>query len=220
MPQKPGAVIFDMDGLMIDSEGNQSVSYEKVLREHGVEPQYDAHGVIQVVGMRAVDNWKRLKDKHDLAASVEELMARKKEIYHALLREGVQIQPGLIELLADLKTKDIKRAIASSSTRGSIDLVIGHLGLHDYFDAIVSGEDVIHGKPAPDIYLKATRLIDVSPGDCVALEDAGEGVAAAKAAGMKVIAVPNLYTEKQDFSEADLVIGSLQELSWDVISRL
>ncbi len=205
---------------MIDSEGNQSASYDKVLREHGVDPQYDAHGIIQVVGVRAVDNWKRLKEKHALAASVEDLLARKDEAYNELLREGVQVQDGLIELLADLDHAPVKTAIASSSARDNIDIVIDHLGLQGYFEGIVSGTEVRHGKPAPDIYLEAARLINVDPRACVALEDAREGVAAAKAAGMKVIAVPNQYTHQQDFTAADLVVGSLQELSWNRISQL
>lgn len=136
--------------------------------------------------MRAIDNWKILKDKHSLAASAEDLLARKSEIYRELVREGFQTQPGLIELIANLRQVPVKKAVASSSLRHDIGLVIANLGLETYFEAIVSGE----------------------------------GVKAAKAAGMKVIAVPNRYTRDHDFDTADLVVNSLEELNWDKISRL
>jgi len=214
------AVIFDMDGLMIDSEGNESISYEKVLREHGVEPRFNEAGVVQTVGIKSIDNWKRLKKEHSLAVSAEELRVRKTEVYRELLEKGVQAQAGLIELIADLETAPVKKAVASSSLRDTIGIVMGQLGLDTYFDAIVSGQDVEHGKPAPDIYLEAAHQLGVAPENCVALEDASAGVQAAHAAGMKVIAVPNRYTNTHTFDEADLVVASLSDLNWNTIRNL
>src|ERR1035438_3348239 len=101
MAQQIQAVIFDMDGLMIDSEAKHSRSLEKMLEEQGATPEPREHGLLQIVGMRADDNIRLLKDKHNLAASVEDLLRRKVKIYRELLEEGVDIMPGLIELLAD-----------------------------------------------------------------------------------------------------------------------
>lgn len=110
--------------------------------------------------------------------------------------------------------------MASSSSRDDIQVVLGHLGLDNYFDAVVSGYEVAAGKPAPDIFLEAARRIQVNPGQSIVLEDAAVGVKAAKAAGMKAIAVESRHTAGQDFSEADLVVSSLEELNWDIIKNL
>ena len=105
------AVIFDMDGLMIDSEGKQSQAIEQTLREHGAEPIPDpATGVVQVVGMRARDNLHRLKEQHKLTAPLDVLHGRKNEIYRQMLAEGVEIMPGLLELLADLAQTAVKKS--------------------------------------------------------------------------------------------------------------
>jgi beta-phosphoglucomutase family hydrolase len=220
MPKQPEAIIFDMDGLMIDSEGKQSVAIEKMLREHGEEPVYKTTGVVQIVGMRAKDNIAKLKEKHNLKPSVDDLHKRKNEIYRESLSEGVDVMPGLIELTADLAKAPVKKALASSSSMADIQVVLRHLELESYFDVIVSGQEVEAGKPAPDIFLKAAKRLDVEPGECVVLEDSGVGVQAAKAAGMTAIAVPNRYTEDHDFDTANLVVSSLAELNWEKLKAL
>lgn len=215
------AVIFDMDGLMIESEGRQSASLEVLLRENGAEPVIEeTTGIVHIAGMRLEDNLQRLKNRHNLATSIKDLHRRKNEIYREMLAEGVDIMPGLIELLADLANAPIKKAVASGSIKEDVEIVLKHLGLENYFDVIVSGYEVKAGKPEPDIFLEAARRLGTDPELAVVLEDAGVGVTAAKAAGMKVIAIPNQYTSDQDFDAADLVVDSLQKLSWQKIKTL
>lgn len=218
--QKIQAIIFDMDGLMIDSEGKQSESVEQVLREHGVEPEFNEAGVIQIVGIPATDNFQILKDKHRMSQSVDELHERKKEIYRELLEEGVTPMPGLFELFEYLQDKPLKKAVASSSIIKDIELVIQHLDAIEHFDAIVSAEEVERGKPAPDVFLEAAKRLGVDPEHCVVLEDAPEGVKAGKAAGMKVIAIPNRYTKHHDFDHADTVVDSLHDIKMSLLESL
>lgn len=127
---------------------------------------------------------------------------------------------GLIDLLADLRRHSLTIAIASSSTREHIDLITDRLGISSYFNAIVSGEEVSHGKPAPDIYLKAATKLGISPRDCVALEDAVKGAQAASTAGMRVVAVPNELTCHEDFSFVDVVALSLRDINTRMLDTL
>ncbi len=205
---------------MIDSEGKQSLAIEEVLLSHNAEPQHNDLGIVQTVGIRSIDNWKELKSKHRLSPSAEELSDQKQLVYSRMLEEGVDIMPGLMDLLAALRKQPIKIALASSSSHKDINHVLQHLGLTDYFDTVVSGYDVKHGKPSPDIFLEAASRIKIAPAYSVVIEDAQAGVEAAKAAGMKIIAVPNRYTHNHDFDLADLVVNSLENVSWGIIIDL
>lgn len=221
MADSPQAVILDMDGLIIDSEGRQSLALEALLREHGTEPVIEeSTGIVHIAGIRAEDNLQRLKARHGLGASVEDLHKRKNELYREDLAKGVSVMPGLMELLADLKNAPVKKALASGSSKADIELVLAHLELEAYFDVIVSGYEVDASKPAPDIFLATAERLGINPRLAVVLEDAGVGIQAAKAAGMKAVAVPNQYSRDQDFSEADLVVSSLEELSWQRLQTL
>jgi beta-phosphoglucomutase family hydrolase len=217
---QPEAIIFDMDGLMIDSEGKQSAAIEKMLREHGEEPVYRPTGIVQIAGMRARDNLAELKKQHNLKPSVSELSKRKNELYREVLLQGVDVMPGLSELMADLAKAPVKKALASSSSISDIQVVLRHLKLETYFDTMVSGQEVAASKPAPDIFLETAKRLDVDPERCVVLEDSGVGVQAAKAAGMAAVAVPNRYTEDHDFDTANLVVSSLTELNWERLKAL
>lgn len=214
------AVIFDMDGLMIESEHRQSESLEHVLKHHGVEPEYNDSGLIQVVGITARDNLERLKREHAIETPLDELVEMKNLIYTRILDEGVEPQPGLVDLIAELKNNGAKIAVASGSNIPDIQKVLRHLELTDVFDAVVSGTEVEHGKPAPDIFIKVAELLGVSVSKCVVLEDAETGVKGGKAAGMKVVAVPSRYSKDNDFSEADLVVSTLEDLSYDGLKNL
>lgn len=214
------AIIFDMDGVIIDSEGKQSESLEKILKEHGAEPEYNEAGIIQTVGITARANLKILKDKHSLTPSIEELHDRKNELYKQILEDGVTPMPGLFELFEYLRDKKYRKAIGSSSSKHDIALVVKHLEAEAHFDAFVSGEEVEHSKPAPDIFLEAARRLEIEPQYCVVLEDSPAGVTAGKAAGMKVIAIPNRYTKHHDFDHADRVVNSLKDVTTELLKSL
>lgn len=212
------AVIFDMDGLMIETEHLQSKSFEHVLTNLGIKPEFNQDGVIQIVGVAAKENLKILKEKHGIAQDVESLLKKKQKFYIKLLLQNLKPKKGLFPLLKKLKKKGLKLAIASSSSLEHIKLVLKGLGLSDDFDVIVSGESVPHGKPHPDVFLKAAEKLNVDPGECLVLEDAQSGVEAAFRAKMQVIAVPSKYTKSHDFAKADLIVPSLEKITIDIIT--
>lgn len=214
------AAILDHDGLMIDSEPIQSRSFAAVIREYGKKPIVRDSGIIQIAGMRTGENWEEIMKTHGFREDVETLIRKKDAIYPQLLRTNVIMQPGLMELLELLRTHQIKIAIGSSGEPGNINIALEVLDIRDYFEAIISGRTIKRGKPFPDTFLKAAAELGVEPEYCVVFEDAELGVIAGKAAGMKVIAVPNRYTADQDFSAADLVVPSLEEVTWEKLNRL
>lgn len=211
------AVIFDMDGLMIDTESLHNESFKAVLEEYGVKPVPNKQGVIHISGISSKDNWERFKKQYNFEADNNELSRKKHKIHLNLLSKNVTAMPGLFKLLKELQANHIKMAIASSSIREQINLVTTRLRIADYFQAIISGEDVINGKPAPDIFLKAAEALNVRPLDCLVLEDAPSGVAAGKSAGMKVVAIPNEFNKHEDFEQADTVLSSLEKVNIDLL---
>jgi HAD superfamily hydrolase (TIGR01509 family) len=214
------AVIFDMDGLMIDSEPLQSKSIEKILKEYGVDPDYDELGLVQIIGITAKENFRILKDKHRINEDIDILVDKKQNAYLEILKENLVSMPGLVELLNLLKEKGIKMGVASSSKLDHIELVLSGLGIRDYFEIVVSGELLEKSKPHPEIYLTAAKQLGVGPKEAIALEDAEMGVISASSAGIKVIAVPNSSTKKQNFSKAILIVSSLEDINWDILSRI
>ena len=215
--QKIQAIIFDMDGLMVDTEPLARRSWEMVLNEFG--QHLDELAFHQMIGLRRLDGARLVLKKLDLDLSPDELLERK-EIYLAkILAGGIPIMPGLERLVEELKQRDIPWAVATSSPISYADLIIRDLGLAMDCQAIASGDEVQHGKPAPDVYLLASERLAVSPESCLALEDSIPGVKAALAAGMLTVAVPNDHTDADAFSLADYIFPSLNEVA-DGIDRL
>lgn len=214
------AVIFDMDGLMVDTEPLHSLSYEMVLKEYGKTPIRDEKtGLLSRLGLMAHDNWLRLKESHGLEEDVETLKEKKRAAYRGLMEKGVTPMPGLHPLLEKLKG-NYKIGLASASIRIHILSILAQLNITEYFDAVVSGEDVARGKPDPEIFLLAARKLDVRPEDCVVLEDSEAGIQAAKAAGMHPIAVPNEYTREHNFEPADRIVDSLDKIDLELLKGL
>lgn len=207
------AIIFDMDGLMIETEHLQSQAYEQVLRSYRVNPEFNNEGVVHRVGISGVDNFTFLKQKYNIDESIEILLDKKQTIYRAILSNNIVPKPGLLSLLETMKNAGLKLAVASSSSLEDIMFVLKHIGITDAFEVVVSGENVAQHKPAPDIFIEVARQLNVRPEDCVVLEDSQSGVEAAKAAHMKVIAVPNQFTKSQDFRSADVVVVSLEKVN-------
>ncbi len=214
------AVIFDMDGLVADTEHLQSKAFTVVLKEYGHAAVPDEFGIVHTVGIGAFDNWKRLAEKHGLAEDVDKLVLRRRAVYLSLLKENLKPMPGLLKLLKRLKANGFTLALASSSAKDSVDLVLSRVNIRHFFDAVVSGDQVKHIKPFPDLDLEAARRLNVLPVECVVLEDSKTGVVAAKRAGMKVIAVPNALTKGQDFAEADLVVDSLEKIDEKLVAAI
>lgn len=203
-----------MDGVIIDSEPLHFESDRMVMREFGVELTDEE--LNRFVGVANPQMWAELKDKYNINLTIDELLERQHANKLKLLEESqLETISGIDELISDLQKKGIAIALASSSSREFIELVLKKLGIIDCFQVIVSGDDVEKGKPEPDIFLKAAELLKVSPENCIVLEDSEHGVNAAKKAGMKCIGFINPNSGNQDLSKADKVVSTLVGLEYD-----
>lgn len=209
------AFIFDMDGVIIDSEKLHSITKVQAIRSFGVDVRESDLNLESYVGRSAKSFFSDVIAKYPELGDDWEVLAKKKhELYQKILREDPDLKPidGIPELLERLKAKGYRIGLGSSSVMANIQLVLGRFGIMDYFDAIAAGSEVEHAKPAPDVYLLTASRLGIAPEDCTVIEDAGAGVMAAKAAGMRCVAIKNPNSGEQDFSQADMIIDSYEEI--------
>ena len=212
------AVIFDMDGVIIDSEHLHNDAEKKVMLKYGVS--ISSEELQNYTGMTDEFMFKDLIKTYDLNASYIELYSLKEKILIGLFQESVQPIRGVIEFLKELKQKNIKLAIGSSSHRKLINLSLKKFNILNMFDVIVSVEDVTHSKPNPELFLKAASMLSLKPMDCAVVEDAKSGVEAAKNAGMKCIGYKNPNSGDQDLTNADIIIDAFSKLDLNVLLQL
>lgn len=207
------AFIFDMDGVIIDSEPLHFQTDKMVLRDLGHDI---ADGELTCfVGVTNPNMWAELIKRYKLDSTVEELLELQSKYKNELFGQGkLQAISGIPELIDDLKGRGIYIGLASSSSREFIEMVLKGLHIYHNFDVVISGEEVENSKPAPDIFLKAAEVLKVAPAECIVLEDSGNGVKAAKAAGMKCIAFKNPNSGNQDLTLADITVGTLENLKY------
>lgn len=208
----PQAIIFDMDGLLVDSEPVWALAEGALLNERG--KQWDIEIQRPLIGMRMRDFLVGIRSGYGLSDTVDELVAELISRMTKLVPTQVVPRPGAPELLDYLLARGIPCAIASSSPMPIIDAVVTSQGWDRFFQTHVCGDDVTHGKPAPDIYLEAARRIGIAPEACLALEDSPNGSRSAVAAGMVTIAVPDLSHTSHAAFEAitPYVFDSLHEV--------
>ncbi len=204
------AILFDLDGLMFDSEPHSLASWEAVLKERGVT--FDQLTIDSILGLRIDATAQTLIDRYHLPDTVQGLSDAKTEYQIAHLDGNVPPKSGLLELLDDIDRRGLQKAVASSGIRRYVAAVLRVNGLLDRFSVIITGDQVAHGKPAPDVFLAAARALNAEPQHCLVLEDAPAGVQAAKAAGMLCIAVPDHSVARLDLSQADRVVASLHDV--------
>lgn len=205
-------VIFDMDGVIVDTEPLYRKLNGELYKELGaditLEEQYS------FVGKGSEIIWTTIKNKCQLKQDVKELMelSRKKKYEH-LSSSEVVIKPieGISSLLSSLKDAGFRIVMASSSPRSNIEVILNKVKLIDYFEYIVSGQDVKRGKPNPDIFLKAAEKVNASASDCTVVEDSANGTIGAKEAGMKCVGFRNLNSGNQDLSKADIIIDKFDD---------
>jgi HAD superfamily hydrolase (TIGR01509 family) len=210
------AVIFDLDGLLADTEKLHLQAYKETLAAHGIElrdSEYEEHWIRLGKGRREFIRARGL----DLDPDV--LRKEKAARYTHLVATEAEPMPGAHDLLNTLYGKKAL-ALASSSNSTSVKLAVSVLGIASCFSVILSGDSVERGKPHPDIFLLASQKLGVPPANCVVLEDAEKGVIAARAAGMKCIAVPNRHTKGNDLSKATLVVSGLDQVTLAMIESL
>jgi HAD superfamily hydrolase (TIGR01509 family) len=190
-PSRVEAVIFDMDGLMLDSEQMAKIAWRRALADWGLVLPDDLY--LQLIGRAAPDTKALLIQAFGAALPVEEAYARKQRyLDEAIALGGVPIKPGLLELLDFLDIRRIPKAVASSTHRAFVLRKLGIAGVIARFDAIACGDEVANGKPAPDVFLLAAERIGIAAARCVVLEDSDAGIHGAHAAGMIPILVPDL----------------------------
>ncbi|HHV74240.1 MAG TPA: HAD family phosphatase [Thermoanaerobacterium sp.] len=215
------AVIFDMDGVLIDSEPLHIQLEEEIFREIGANISFDEH--ISFVGTTSHYMWEYVKNKCNVPLTVEELVEMDRKRYFDYISENddaVKPIEGIDEIVKELYSREVKLAVASSSPIDVIELVVKRLKLESYFDELVSGDFVQRSKPYPDIFLYAAEKLNIAPERCIVIEDSNKGVLAAKSAGMKVVGFINPNSGDQDISMADMVIRSFSELNYEKLQNI
>ncbi len=213
------SVIFDMDGVILDSEPIHLEVDKMVLKECDFDATDEI--LIKYIGMSNPDMWKDLKKKYSLKPSVEELLELQKKLKIKVYEETkLEAIKGINELLDDLVENKIMISLASSSPRYFIEAVLNKLLIRDYFKFVISGEEVEKGKPYPDIFLKTAEKLGINPEECVVIEDSKNGVRAAIAAGMKCIGYNNPNSGAQDLSEASAIVNTICAISYNFIKYI
>lgn len=182
------AVIFDLDGTLIDSEPNYYESDKKLLKEYAID--FTEEMGLKYVGISSLDMIKDIKESFQIAESLENLMEKKNRYYLDIARDNTRVFPEMLAFLQLLQAQKLPMAIASGSSAEIIELLASLTGIASYFQLFVSAEEVAEGKPAPDIFLETARRLGVPPENCLVLEDSQYGVEAAKQAGMYCISFP------------------------------
>ncbi len=208
----PQAVIFDVDGVLVDSYQAHFESWQLACRERGLEMTQDQF--VATFGRTSreiiVDLW---GDHFATPTLVRQLDDRKEELFREILRRDYPGMDGAAELIDDLQQAGFSLALGSSGPPDNVNLVLDHLGRRSAFRGVVTAVDVQRGKPDPQVFLLAAERAEVAPPHCVVIEDAPAGVAAAQAAGMKCIALVSTGRVRDSLLSADLVVDSLRELN-------
>ncbi len=206
------AIIFDLDGVLADSEPWWSKIDAELLAEYGVTYRGEYHQNVVGVSYRlAVEFYKKA---FGLSVATDEMMRRRGEIATEFFANRVGLFPNVKEVLEELRQTKLRLAVATSSVSASARPFLDRHHLTGFFEVIVTGEKVEHGKPAPDIYLRAADKLGIATNACLVVEDALPGVAAAKAANMGVAAIPDTrFVNPREYEKkADYVLNSLKEL--------
>lgn len=215
---KIAAVVFDLDGLMVDTERTSRQAWEIVLKDFGRTLNEETYR--RVIGRRSDESAIILNESLNLQTDAQQLLGRKKKIFDTLIvSQGVPVMPGLTELVKALSDRKIPWAVATSSPRSYAENILLQIGLLKKCRALAAGDEVSRGKPDPAIYLLAAGRLNVQPQKCMALEDSLPGCRAAEAAGMMTVAVPNCYINNDELTFVNYIFNSLKDVA-DNLERL
>lgn len=215
------AVIFDLDDTIVDSESLHKKAWESVLKGYG-------HSIDEIpqkmresqMGKRVIDNVFETVLFLGIVENPKIVYKKRLDLFLKLVNEKLIVKPGLIPLLTSLKKNKYILAVASSGSKMYVNLVLKKFNLGKYFTIVLTGNDVIHGKPNPEIFLSAIKQLRISPDECVVIEDAKVGIEAAKAAGCKCVAIETPFTPLRDLALADKIVSSLTEISPKMLKEL
>jgi len=213
-------IIFDMDGVLINSEPLHFDFENKLFESLGITVSREQHETF--VGTTAKTLWTIIKQTHNLPFTVSELILKGQSDFLVYLENKNSLEPiqGIPELLNKLKYGGYILALASSSPHKLINYVLNKCKIEEYFPVRISGDDVTYGKPDPEIFLKTSEVTGIKPENCLVIEDSKNGVNAAKLAGMKCIGFKNPGSGNQDLSASDLIIDSFNGLTISTIENI
>ncbi|MGB4711603.1 MAG: HAD family phosphatase [Fuerstiella sp.] len=205
------AVVFDLDGLMLNTEDIFDLAGRELLARRGLEMTHEIHR--SMLGRRPDEAFQAMKDLSGITDSIEDLKLETRELFYGFADEHLAVMPGVLSLLDHIDQLGLPRAVATSSPRDYMITMLNRFGLLDGFQQTFTAEDVTHGKPNPEIYLMAAASLELAPEQMLVFEDSETGTKAAAASGAFAVAVPNRHTESGDFSMASLKVGSLGDAS-------
>ena len=214
---KVKAIVFDVDGLMADTEYWHNESVKTMMKHKGIRLT-NAY-MAAMVGVSSTDNFLQMQKDFGLKGTLKKYLSDREKVYIELLKKsGIKGFPGLRGIFELARKKGLKLAVGSSSIKPqikvSLSIILRSVGIKQsiwkFFDSVITGSDVKRTKPAPDIYLLVAQRISLKPSNCLVIEDSVSGVKAAKAAGMQCIAVKSRYSKKHDLSKANAIVASLK----------
>ncbi len=211
------AVIFDMDGVLVDSEPLYLKAINNLLERESAERVSDEENQNTLIGTTVEECWSRLKNSRCLPESLEYYIDRYDVVVKEVLLSEMTPRPGVRRLIEVCEKRNLPKAVASSSLRDWLKMKLQTLELQNSFDVVLGGDDVSRGKPEPDIYLLAAERLGIAPERCVAIEDSPVGIAAAVGSGAYTIAVLTDSTRGLDLSQAHEVLETLESFNFDLL---
>jgi len=203
------AVIFDMDGTVVDTTQLEYIAWKRMFDEQNVDFSYDEY--IQVLGAKGAEIVKGKLHKEE--SFIEDLLEKKEEYFKELVQQkGLELIPDVEKVLLESRKLQLKLALATGASQEKLDFIMEKFNILHYFDAVVTADNVKNGKPDPEVFLRASEKLQVAPEECLALEDASNGVEAAQKANMACIAITSTRGRDQ-LEKADLIIDRYQDLS-------
>ncbi|WP_396167400.1 HAD family hydrolase [Flavobacterium sp.] len=213
-------VIFDMDGVIVDTEPVHHYAYNQHFKQLNIEVSPELYA--SFTGNSTKNTFEKLKVNFDISEDVATLVETKRNLFNDAFdcKEDLCLIDGVEDLIKELHSKGMQLVLASSSANVTIDRVFTRFGLHQYFTYLVSGEDFPNSKPHPAIFEHAAKLSGTPIANCIVIEDSTNGILAAKAAGIYCIGYDSANTKLQDYSIADMIISNFSELNFDKIIRI
>ena len=212
-------ILFDMDGVLVDSEPLFHKAVNMMVERCGAAPITEEENNRYLLGTTVEETWIRVKELRDVPQTPEELLAGYNEVVKEVLRSDLVPRPGVKDLIAEAQRRGLPIAVASSSLREWVNLKLSVIGLTDAFAIKLGGDDIENGKPAPDIYIKAAGLIGLEASECIAIEDSPIGLAAASSSGAYTICTLTDSTRHLDLSAADIIIENLEEFDYGLLAE-
>ncbi|KGO94882.1 HAD family hydrolase [Flavobacterium subsaxonicum] len=213
-------VIFDMDGVIVDTEPVHYFAYHQHFKHLNIDIPDEMYHTF--TGFSTKNTYQKIKDHFNLEEEIEALVRSKRDFFNDAfdIKEDLELLPGVLDLIKNLHTNGLQLVLASSASNETIARVFKRFNLHQYFTHIVSGEDFPQSKPHPAIFLKAAELSGNPVEQCIVIEDSTNGIKAANAAGIYCVAYKSANTKLQELSIAQMIIDDFSELNADIIRSI